>query len=363
MDIKLLVSTVAAVFPLFPQSLFDITCTNKSIPGEYALDHSTGDTYYLMKPKFTLVADGLIGAEGPVFDKQGNFYVATPFETVTSGTNEDKIYKDRWAGKLYKIDLNSGEKTVVCEPQVDNFGGRPVGCATDKNGTIWIADLRLGLLKYDPRTGSCEQQATIDTDGNRLAGLDDLIFDDGGNLWITGPSTPIAPVPENITKASMENIGVLYYLPKGGKNLARIPRENFRFNNGIVVKGKLLLQSESFTGRIIAFDITGPGQVANRRVWAELSKVLGKMGWPSMPDGIDFDAAGNLLVSHIGSGFIEVFSPNGRLVGKVKCPFERPSNLQFAPDSCTCYVTDHETSAVYKFDWVCKGWPTYADSQ
>lgn len=56
-------------------------------------------------------------------------------------------FLDGIAGSLYTIDLQSGQKTLVCTPQVDGYGGRPAGCQSDKDGNIWVADMRLGLLK------------------------------------------------------------------------------------------------------------------------------------------------------------------------------------------------------------------------
>lgn len=286
----------------------------------------------------------------------------TPFPCIFFGRiHNGKAYEDRWSGKLYKIDLETGEKTIACEPWKENYGGRPAGAATDKDGTIWIADLRLGLYKYTPKTGECAQQATVDTDGNPLQGLVDLMFDHDGNLWINGPATPLAPTPENFVRVQEEKMGVLYYLPRGATKLTRIQNATFQFNNGIAVRGNLLLQVESFGEGITAWDIVGPGKLENRRVWATMPESEAEEGWSVGPDGLDIDAAGNVLVAHSGASFIEVYSPGAKLIGRIKCPFRRPSNLQFAPGSCACYVTDHDTHAVYKFDWLCHGWPTYGE--
>lgn len=44
----------------------------------------------------------------------------------------------------------------MCEPEVDGYGGIPAGCQSDKDNNIYIADMRLGLLKMAP-SGSVEQ--------------------------------------------------------------------------------------------------------------------------------------------------------------------------------------------------------------
>ena len=48
------------------------------------------------------------------------------------------------------------QSEVVCSPKVDEYGGIPAGCQCDKDNNIWIADMRLGILKMDT-AGNYEQ--------------------------------------------------------------------------------------------------------------------------------------------------------------------------------------------------------------
>ena len=78
---------------------------------------------------------------------------------------------------------------------------------------------------------------------------------------------------------------------------------------------------------------------------------------------MDFDEAGSLLVAHWGSGFIEVFSSEGGKPAKrIKCPFKKPSNLHFAQKSNTVYVTEHDSHALWKFEWERNGKLQYCDT-
>jgi len=63
---------------------------------------------------------------------------------------------------------------------------------------------------------------------------------------------------------------------------ARKVADEIAFPNGMVISGdnQKLIVSESFTGRLLAFDIGDDGGLANRRVWAE----------GIAPDGICLDA-------------------------------------------------------------------------
>lgn len=39
---------------------------------------------------------------------------------------------------------------MLCEPQIDGHGGVPAGLQIDKNGDLWVADMRLGILHVKP---------------------------------------------------------------------------------------------------------------------------------------------------------------------------------------------------------------------
>ena len=41
------------------------------------------------------------------------------------------------------------QPTVVCSPKDGDIGGIPAGCQCDLGNNIWIADMRLGILKMD----------------------------------------------------------------------------------------------------------------------------------------------------------------------------------------------------------------------
>lgn len=48
-----------------------------------------------VEPTFIKIVDGLLGAEGPVFDQDGNFYMVAPEVTKN----------ESFAGQVYSIDL------------------------------------------------------------------------------------------------------------------------------------------------------------------------------------------------------------------------------------------------------------------
>ena len=55
-----------------------------------------------LTPAFTLVVENLKGAEGPVFDREENFFVVAPEHEID----------DKHAGQIFTVDLSS--KKVCC---------------------------------------------------------------------------------------------------------------------------------------------------------------------------------------------------------------------------------------------------------
>ncbi|CAL1528121.1 unnamed protein product [Lymnaea stagnalis] len=306
----------------------------------------------ILCPDFVIIAKNILGAEGPVFDSNGNFYVVAP-----------EVEKDsKPAGQILKIDVTSGKVELFCEPKVNNDGGIPAGCQADREGNLYVADMRLGILKVTS-SGDFQQLATVDDKGQTMQGCNDCSMDYHGNLWVTAPAGEIAPNPYK--RSSKEAFGSIYCLTSD-KRVVHLD-SGFRFPNGIAVihnkdgKAIKIIVAETPLRLLWSYDIQGPGLVTNKTAWARLP---GKShnGSFSGPDGMDFDEHGNLLVAHWGSGFIEVFSPDGgEPIKRIKCPFDKPSNIHFEPGTSFVYVTEHTNNSLWKFQWEAKGMPQYCD--
>ncbi|XP_069128236.1 diisopropyl-fluorophosphatase-like [Argopecten irradians] len=300
------------------------------------------------EPTFTKIAENIRGAEGPVFDADGQFYMVAP-----------EVEKDgKFAGQVLKVDLSTGKLDILCEPSLDGEGGVPAGCQCDKNNDIWIADMRLGIIKVN-KDGQFQQVCKTDKDNNPMQGCNDCSFDYSGNLWVTAPAGEIAPSPYR--RSMEEPFGSVYCMTKDGEVIK--VDTGIRFPNGIAVKHSedgrpsLLIVAETPTKSLWGYNILGPGKVSEKFLWGKLPGNL-----EGGPDGMDFDVEGNLLVAHWGSSHIEVFSPEGGSPKiRIKCPFANPSNVHFQQKSNTVYVTEHEFHGLWKFEWKNKGMPQYCD--
>ena len=105
--------------------------------------------------------------------------------------------------------------------------------------------------------------------------------------------------------------------------------------NGMVITpdNRTLIISESFAGRLTAFDIDADGELSNRRVFAE----------GHGPDGICLDAEGAVWV---GTGEISVarVAPGGEVLQRVELPENRaPFALMLGgPDQRTLFILTAE---------------------
>ncbi|CAC5377576.1 Diisopropyl-fluorophosphatase [Mytilus coruscus] len=312
---------------------------------------------HILEPQFFKIAEGFPGAEGPVFDKCGNFYMVAP-EVKNNGN---------FAGQVVKIDLDTCKSTVICEPNIDGFGGIPAGCQCDKNNTIWIADMRLGILTMN-QSGQFNQVNMIWIADMRL-GI--LTMDQSGQsnqvnmIWLADMRICILPMNQS-GQFNQEAFGSVYCVTN--QNEVIKVDTGYLFSNGIAVqhssdgKPQMLIVAETRTRSLWVYDILGPGVVGKRTLWGKLPECPSVDGVTTGPDGMDFDEAGNLIVAHIRSGYLEVFGPSGgRPHTRIKCPFLKPSNVHFLPGGSTVYVTEHEFNGLWKFQWLRKGQPQYCE--
>ena len=87
---------------------------------------------------------------------------------------------------------------------------------------------------------------------------------------------------------------------------------------------KLFLHTDSSRRIIYAFDLdVSCGALSSKRIWKVLSDDEG------YPDGMTFDARGNLWLAHWGAGLVSQYSPSGVLLRRVELPASNVSNVAF----------------------------------
>ncbi len=204
--------------------------------------------------------------EGPSFDRKGNLWcVDIPF------------------GRIFRIDPR-GEWDLVAQ-----YDGWPNGLKIHKDGTIFIADYRKGLLKLNPRTGAIEDVlATAFSES--FKGLNDLHFADNGDLYFTDQGQSGIADPS----------GRVWRLRGPGKNEGELTRlvANAASPNGITLntKNTQVYVAVTRAQQIWRLPLMSGGTPSKSGVAIQLS------GGHAGPDGIETDEEDGLVVCHLGVG-------------------------------------------------------------
>ncbi len=263
---------------------------------------------------FRQIATAIPGAEGPLVTRDGRiFLVASSQGSILEITPDGKKY-----------------------PHAQT-GGVPAGLQLDRNGDIWVADMRRGILRVTTE-GTVIPEVT-EFDGKPIRGCNDLIFDHQGNLYFT------APAGSNANPGGA--VGQVFFRGRDGD--VRLLAEGFAFPNGIAVSksGALVIFAETFTHKLVGIHLSSPGSVAELSAWAVLpgNGVAGG-------DGMDFDVDGNLVATNYSEGTLEIYDADARFLRSITLPFKRCSNVHFLNDgSGRLLVTEHENNALWIFDY------------
>lgn len=196
-----------------------------------------------------------------------------------------------------------------------------IGFIAPLAGGGFIAGLKSGLHRFDPRTGSFDLITLIDSDrpGNRL---NDACVDHAGRLWFGSMDN----AEENAT-------GALYRFDAEG---LRRCDDGYVITNGPAVcpAGRTLYHVDTLQRVIYAFDLDRAGSVTNRRVFARIDVA------DAYPDGPVVDAAGCIWVGLFGGWGLQRYSPQGELLETVPLPVANCTKAAFGGDDLrTLYVT------------------------
>lgn len=180
-------------------------------------------------------------------------------------------------------------------------GTLPNGLAFDAEGNLLIANFgtdRLELMRRD----NGQSRVLLDTVDGRPIGKTNFVLRDSQNrLWIT-VSTRINPWTDALRPGIRD--GYIILLDERG---ARIVADGFAFTNEVRLDAKeeWLYVVESAAKRISRLRVAADGSLSGREVFG--SSTLGA----GSPDGMAFDAFGNLWVTMIMSDRLVAITPEG----------------------------------------------------
>jgi gluconolactonase len=240
--------------------------------------------------------------EGPAFDRAGNLYVV-----------------DLAWGRIFRVSPQ-GDFSVYFE-----YDGEANGLAIHRDGRIFIADHKLGILylkdgKIVPVVSRYHQQG--------FKGVNDLTFDSQGNLYFTDQGvTDLADPSGCVYRYSVE--GKLEQLA----NCLPSP-------NGIVFHQNMLYVAVTRANAVWRLPFAPDGAVVRMGVYLQLSGGRG-------PDGLALDESGGLAVAHPDMGAVWIFSPRGEPLYRVQsCASDMVTNIAYQGD--TLYITDSGSGSILK---------------
>lgn len=184
-----------------------------------------------------------------------------------------------------------------------------------------LTGVQSGLHRFEPRTGTFEHLAEVETSlpGNRL---NDATVGPDGRLWFS-----------SMDDGEKEPSGHVYRADASG--IARVAGA-FPIINGPAVSpdGRTLYYNDSAGGVMYSGRIADDGRITDTRVFATIDPADGH------PDGPTVDAEGCVWVALFGGWGVRRYAPDGTLMRFVRFPVANVTKVAFGgPGLRTIYAT------------------------
>jgi sugar lactone lactonase YvrE len=255
----------------------------------------------------TLLLDGLAYVESPRW-------------------HDGRLWFSHWGTEeILAIDMDGSSEVVGRGPE-------GLGWATE-----WLPDGRMlltgsQLLRQEP-DGTMVRHAELGPIAG--GGWSEIVVNSNGDVYVNsinfdfmaGAEPPPAP-------------GVVALVTPDGS--AHQVADGVAFPNGMVITpdGSTLIMSESFTGRLLAYDIAPDGALSNRRVWAE------GVG----PDGICLDAEGCIWTHDPQTHSAARVREGGEIVERIPVEKDLFATMLGGPDGQTLFLLLAEWDGVENVD-------------
>jgi len=291
------------------------------------------------EPTVRDVATGLRFPEGPIAMPDGSVVLVEIHRGTLSRATAD------------------GTVEVVAE-----LGGGPNGAAIGPDGAVYVCNnggfvwTELGdmLIPMELETMSSEppnfeggwiERVELETgkattlyrgcEGQRFCSPNDIVFDADGGFWFTDLGK---------TRPRALDRGGLYYARPDGSSVTEVAFPLLGANGvGLSPAGDRVYVAESYTGRLWAWDVEGPGRVRDRRGTCVLA-TTGHF------DSLAVEADGTVVIAAIGAGLC-CYHPDGTHEF-VAMPDPFTTNVCFGgPDRRTAFVTLSGGGRLVAADW------------
>jgi gluconolactonase len=271
-------------------------------------------------------------------------------------------------GSVVLTEINGGWITRVApDGAVTRLGepaGGPNGLALGPDGALYLCNN--GGNRYEPghsmglgpapgyRGGSIERvdlatgaRSTLYTevDGKTLSAPNDIVFDREGGFYFTDLGKRHPRHRDN---------GGLYYARPDGSSVKAVAYPILSPNGvGLSPDERTVYVADTEGARLWAFDVESPGVLkAGARFAPHGGRCIAGLPGRARFDSLAVLASGNVAVATLTTGYVTVFSPEGKVVEEVKMPDTYPTNICFGgPDMHTAWVTLSDVGQLARTTW------------
>ncbi|MBW7946793.1 MAG: SMP-30/gluconolactonase/LRE family protein [Sphingomonadaceae bacterium] len=293
-----------------------------------------------------IVAEGLHFPEGPVWMQDGSVIVV-----------------EIAAGRVTRV-LPDGRTETIATPD-----GGPNGAAIGPDGALYLCNnggfewirqdglLIPGHIAADYTTGRIERidlaTGTVERlydacDGRPLSGPNDIVFDADGGFWFTDLG--------KIRDRATDHGGLYYAKPDGSGIRCAVYGPNMN-GVGLSPDGRTVYTALTMERTLLAFDITGPGEVAPSPLAALPGRVVTAFAGHILLDSLAVDADGHICVATIAGrpGIASVDAATGAQTWR-DFPDLVTTNICFGgADMRDAWVTLSSTGRLAKTRWARPG--------
>ncbi len=274
-------------------------------------------------------------------------------------------------GSVLVVEIE-GARLMRCTPDgrrevVAELGGGPNGAALGPNNCVYVCNNggfnwvyeddgyvrphgradkyhNAGIQRVDLATGKVKMLYTHCKDVP-ITGPNDIVFDGKGGFYFTDHGKSFDRLMDR---------GAVFYAAEDGSHIHEVVFPMITPNGvGLSPDGNTLYASETETGRLWAWPVVSPGQLA-KEPWPSPNGgrfLAGPTGYQRF-DSLAVEENGNICVASLVAAGISVFSPQGDLLEYHEAPEPYCTNIAFGgADMRTAYITLSGYGTLVAVDW------------